>query len=285
MQPRLMMILAGVMFTTAVAAQELAFTVASIKVTTQGGAKKPSVEATGPISGGVMEPPQGGRVRAQAATARALIRYAYGEVGSSGRIVRPLEPARVIGGPGWIDTTMFSVEALMDDPSRGPLDRMQMMRNLLEERFALRVTRTPRELRVYHLIFARSDRRFGPDLHELPASCTPTTDAQGREIPCAIRNSPGSLTGHGVAMDAVATYLSPLVGRIVVNRTGLTGRFDVTLKFALPAGGPAEVNGTAAADTASIFAALSEQLGLRLVAARTPVDVIVVERIERPTGD
>jgi uncharacterized protein (TIGR03435 family) len=95
---------------------------------------------------------------------------------------------------------MFVIDVRMDEPSSGPAARMQMMLRLLEDRFHLRVRRESRETAAYNLVLARGDRRFGPDLHELTAGCRPVIDHDGRQIPGAMRNGPGTLTGHGVAM-------------------------------------------------------------------------------------
>jgi uncharacterized protein (TIGR03435 family) len=85
-------------------------------------------------------------------------------------------------------------------------------------------------------------------------------------------------------MAALATYLSPAVGRLVLDRTGLTGRFDVALEFAdANAAGLPEAKAALPGDAPSIFAALQEQLGLRLIAARSPVDVIVIDQVSPPT--
>jgi len=264
-----------------------AFSVASIKLNSAGPPpKKPNGSVAPAASGSVREPPRGGRVSAQGITARTLIRYAYGEVGSNGQIVRPLEAERVIGGPRWVDELMFNLEAQMDDPSRGPGDRMQMMRTLLTERFTLQASRTSRTLAVYSLVWAQSDRRFGPALREVNEPCQPTLDDQtGRSTPCAVRSTPGRLTGHGVAMPAVATYLSPIVGRVVVDRTALGGRYDVALQFAPLVGSGTPTDNPQFDDGPSIFTALREQLGLRLESARAPVDVVVIDRIERPSED
>lgn len=265
------------------AAPEPAFTVASIKVTKVVAQKKPAAVAVVPTAGGVIEPPRGGRVLARAATARVLIRYDYGETGSDGAIVRPLEAARVLGGPEWIDNTMFDIDARMDDPRKGPMERAAMMRGLLAERFALSAHRDQRDLPVFNLVFARDDRKPGPALHELTAPCTPSTNPW-ETVPCATRTGQGSIVGHGIAMGALATYLSPVVGRVVVDRTGNAGRFDVALQFStLVDGGVPDARTASSSDAPSVFVAVQEQLGLKLVAGRGPVDVVVIDRIERPT--
>jgi uncharacterized protein (TIGR03435 family) len=163
---------------------------------------------------------------------------------------------------------------------------MRMMRTLLEERFGLQANHASRTLSVYNLVFARPDRRFGPSLRELSEPCQPLVDEQTRRTTsCGVRSAPGLLTGHGVAMPAVATYLSPIVGRVVVDRTGLSGRYDVALQFAPIVGTGTSAENTPFGDGPSIFTALTEQLGLRLESARAPVEVVVIDRIERPSED
>jgi uncharacterized protein (TIGR03435 family) len=269
-----------------ITAQQSTFAVASIKATKLAPAKKPIGTGSATNTGNVMEPPRGDRVIARGATVRTLVRYAFGDVGSNGQIVRPMESERLVGGPEWIDTAMFDIDARMDVPARGPMELMTMMQQLLEERFRLRAHRDTRELPVFELVFARSDHRPGPQLNELITPCAPIVDRVSREeVPCAVRTAPGRLTGHGVAMAAVATYLSPVVGRVVIDRTGLTGRFDVALTFAPTTSAVPEPNAGLAADAPSVFVAVQEQLGLRLVGGRAPVEVVIIDRVEWPTDN
>ena len=94
---------------------------------------------------------------------------------------------------------------------------------------------------------------------------------------CGLGFNPGILTGGSIGLGPLAQRLSPIVGRVVVDRTGLTGKFDFELKWAQDP----------AADTAgpSIFTALQEQLGLKLESTRGPVDVLVIDHVERPAPD
>jgi len=266
-------------------AQQPAFQVASVRINASGGPTKAAGVAAA-ASGSVFEPPRGNQFRAQNASVRTLIRYAYGQIGSNGAIVRSLELERVAGGPAWMDDQGFDIEARMDGTGSDPVARMAMLQSLLADRFALRVRREARELPVYAMVPARADRRPGPDLHQVTDACAPIVDSRSREpVPCAVRTGPGRLTGHGVAMAAVATYLTPVVGRIVIDRTGLTGRFDVALRFAITtdAGLPEAKAAARVGDDLSIFTAVQEQLGLRLEATRAPVDLVVIDHIERPT--
>jgi uncharacterized protein (TIGR03435 family) len=88
---------------------------------------------------------------------------------------------------------------------------------------------------------------------------------------------PGRLVGHAITMTMLVSLLSqmPAIGRLVVDRTDLDGTFDLELAFAPPNGSDP--------DAPSIFTAVQEQLGLKLVSTRTPVDVLIIDRAEHPT--
>jgi uncharacterized protein (TIGR03435 family) len=89
---------------------------------------------------------------------------------------------------------------------------------------------------------------------------------------------------HGAIMPMFARTLSGLTGRIVLDRTGLTGGFDFDLEFAPESGGASDAS-TTAGNGASLFTALEEQLGLKLRSVRGQVQVVVIDRVERPTED
>jgi uncharacterized protein (TIGR03435 family) len=157
---------------------------------------------------------------------------------------------------------------------------------------------------VYALVLARSDGRLGPQLRKAAVDCASLSEAERRRSlandlnaapGCGIRVSPGRLMAGGVSISNFLTAgLSRYVqDRVVLDRTGLTGDFDVTLEWT-PASweiGPAlALPGAAAlppppADGPSIFTAVQEQLGLKLESRRGPVEVIVIERVEQPTPD
>ena len=92
-----------------------------------------------------------------------------------------------------------------------------------------------------------------------------------------MRGSPNSRTGGSIGFGSLAQSLSPVVGRVVLDRTGLTGKFDFQLKWAQ--------DPTADTTGPSIFTALQEQLGLKLESTRGPVEVLVIDRVERPSPD
>ena len=135
-----------------------------------------------------------------------------------------------------------------------------MLQNLLAERFKLKLHRERRETQIYALVPGKN----GPRLTE-----------SGPDAPHSVREGPGRLTGSGVPISALADHLSgPLyqLGRQVVDRTGLKGNYDFTLEWAAS---------DSDAPGQSLFTALQEQLGLKLEAQRSSVDVLVVDSMEK----
>jgi bla regulator protein blaR1 len=215
---------------------------------------------------------------------------------------------RIIGLPDWITTERYAIAAKAPDgapPNALPV----MLRNLLKDRFMLATHRETRELPVYNLVFARSDKRFGPAFTETSAECRaminarnealqrggpPSTTAPDPNGCLSSRFGPGIAGFKGAPMAMIVTILTQQVGRPVLDKTGLTGPYDFTLKwtpdpgsggltpFGLPAGAPPTA---ADPDTPNFFTALQEQLGLKLESARAPVEVIVIDRLEKPTPD
>jgi uncharacterized protein (TIGR03435 family) len=102
-----------------------------------------------------------------------------------------------------------------------------------------------------------------------------TIDCQKDIGKCRMGGGTGRFTMTSVTLDTLATMLTKPAGRLVSDRTGLTGLFDVDLEWAEEAG----------SDKPSIFAAVQEQLGLKLESVREPVDVVVIDHVERPTED
>jgi len=193
---------------------------------------------------------------------------------------------QMTGAPAWVNTERYSIRA--KPPAGAPLAAMTVMiRNLLNDRFRLATHLETREQPIFHLVTARSDGRLGPDLKPSPECKSP---------PCGSgRTGPGLLVGGSRRMAQLVSALSDLTGRPVIDRTGLTGLYDYTLKFTyegrmpglmgplgVPAGAPAPA---ADPDTPSLSTALQEQLGLKLESARGPVEVVVIERFEKPTFD
>jgi uncharacterized protein (TIGR03435 family) len=221
--------------------------------------------------------PPSGRVAMTNVTARRMIINAY-----------QLQDQQLAGGPGWITSEHFDINANSDAANLSPMDRWMMVRALLADRFKLKMHTESRELPVFALVLARKDGQFGEHLKAVTPDCKAPPASQpfdpSRPGMCGvIMGGPGRIDLRGVTMDVVAAQLSARVGRLVVNRTGLSGRFDFALDFA-PQALRADAADAAPADTGpSIFTAVQEQAGLKLDTQKLPVDVTVIDSIEHPT--
>jgi bla regulator protein blaR1 len=249
----------------------------------------------------------GGIYQAYNVTLGAMVRQAY-----------RLQQYQLVGGPSWLDSDRFTIQAKSPagsgSPELGPEPNWTArMRSLLADRFSLKVHNETRELEIYALVVSRRDGRLGSQLWPASVDCAAMTAARGRggvppppppppprpgERPlCGMSMGPGRLSGSGTNIAQLANSLSAFTGRMVVDRTGLAGGFEFDLEFTpdpalrriglgggLP--GPPEVTDSPAdPQGVSIFTAVQEQLGLRLEAQRGPVNIVVVDRAEQPTAD
>jgi len=155
-----------------------------------------------------------------------------------------------------------------------------MLQNLVTDRFKLVTRREKRDVPVYALVLSRSDRQLGPQLKQSTADCAALAAPGSRQ--CARDVGPGVISAIGTTIPDFARGLSLNTGRFVMDATGLTGRFDLDLRWT-PDQGTANVG--ALTDGTSLFTAIQEQLGLRLDARQAPVEVLIVESAERPTED
>ncbi len=249
--------------------QEPAFEVASVKINTSGD----------PVSR--MSAPAGtGRFEAINVPVRRLILNAYG-----------LQSFQLAGGPSWIDSVQVDVLARgAAGVSREEISAM--VRTLLARRFNLVVRRDTREMPVYALVVARADRRLGPRMQASTADCAaalapgaPAPETASGQLLCTSRMTPFMINAGGMTMARFAQTLAGIVDSPVTDETKLPGSYDLQLAFTPerppPPGAPPPVE----PDAPSIYAALQEQLGLKLESARGPVDIVVIERLERPTPD
>ena len=253
---------------------------------------KPHKSADGERSGNFGP---GGRVTLTNATLRDLVQLAYQLPDGHLR-----HDSQISGGPGWINSDRFDVVAKAEgmpaglDASSIPagaarsgeiaaIDRVRLMlRKLLADRFKLAVHNETRELPVYALVVARSDGKLGAQLRKVDVDCAALREG-GRPSPphepgkaaCGgFRGlGPGRITGHALTMSMIASWFPESLGRIVLDRTGLSGVFDLDLEWTPDPSGP------------SIFTAVQEQLGLKLESSKGPVDVLVIESVEQPTPD
>lgn len=198
-------------------------------------------------------------------------------------------------GPSWISTDRFDIVAKAEgDISVSPQGRrserlIAMLRTLLEERFQVRVHTETRKMPVFTLRLARRDGSIGPKMHESSVECSRfVTGAPAPKVDpdrwCGIRAVGGTIIGRGVPASQIAGNLAgyAAVGRVVLDRTGLTSRYDFQIEYAPESADPA----TPAADgRPDLFTALKEQLGLALQPGTAPLEMVVIDRAERPTPD
>jgi len=221
-------------------------------------------------------------------TPRRLILIAY-----------DIQDYQLVGAPRWIDSENYDIEAKADgNPSVQQMEG-PMLQALLEERFKLSLHRETRELAVYKLSVGKSGAKLQASQE---GNCTPyVTDAPppiakpGEPPPsfCGFQRTTAeglnrSLNGKAVTMADLAKTLSrtytAMLGRNVIDGTGLKGTFDVRLTWAMDSDGPRSDNPPDSVGP-SIFTALQEQLGLKLEATKGPVDVLVIDHIEKPSGN
>jgi uncharacterized protein (TIGR03435 family) len=229
----------------------------------------------------VLEP--GGRFVATNIPLLLFIRTAY-----------QLQDDQIVGAPGWLNSDRFDIVAKAD--AGAPLQQLpSMMQALLVDRFRFATHHETRELPVYALVIARSDRTLGPQLR--PTACpsangtaSPTlADVDLSPTCAAIKTGLGTLTLRGAPISQVLQYLAPYVSRVLLDRTSLDGRFDLDLAWT-PELSPSRTPGPqeparSNSDGPSIFTAIQEQLGLKLEATTAPADVLVIDHVEHPTPD
>ena len=211
----------------------------------------------------------------------------------------------VVGAPDWAERERFDVIVQTGsgpppmDASGFPAVLTAMLRNMLAERFQLTAHWEKRDRPVYLLQLARPGGALGKGLSPVEDRCgaaladltagRPSTVRQRRGPDCSFGGPPGQLQGNAVTLEMLGRVLGAgTLDRRVVDRTGVTGSFDIDLRFrpepGARAGGPPGV-GPVDPDVPSIFTAVEEQLGLKLVPDRAAVDVLVIDRLERPTAD
>jgi len=203
----------------------------------------------------------------------------------------------VSGGPGWINSERYDIDAKLDDSQVAalaklpPQDRIVqirlMVQSLLADRFKLVVNETTVTRPVYALVVAKG----GPKLQTtVPGSPSPIKD-DGH--PMQARFFPGDIRGHGIPISFLARSLSQMggLGRPVLDETGLKGNYDIDLKWTSevnsPGAMPAPSSGAESAppDTSgpSLFSALQEQLGLKLEPTNGPVEALEIVHVEKPS--
>jgi uncharacterized protein (TIGR03435 family) len=233
-------------------AQTPAFEVASVKPCTP--------EQQGQLPIGLFTYP-GGRIRATNETLRQLIHDAYG-----------LEMHQILGGPAWLDSDRWIVEAKALESSAGKPEMRQMLQTLLADRFGLKVHRETKTESVYALVVAKG----GPKLKPPKDSTRSPFVGAGRTGPVTAEALSQTFSGQNATMDQLAYRLSQHLRRPVTNKTGIEGHFDFFIEY----------SGADSQTTAPpLDRAIQDQVGLKLVTEPGSVEVVVVDGASKPTAN
>jgi uncharacterized protein (TIGR03435 family) len=200
---------------------------------------------------------------------RDLIQYAYN-----------LPKSQILGGPQWLNSTMYDIDAKSGPEADARLKTISgddaaqqkrlMVQGLLAERFALAAHNETRELPVYDRVLAKGGPKFQPSTRD------GTTVDTGR--------SRLHVAGSDDTIGLLARELAQSQGRVVLNKTGLSGRYDLTLRWTPDDAPPPLLNGAPDPNAPpGLFTAIQEQLGLKLEPGKGPVEVLVIDRIEQPS--
>jgi len=231
-------------------AQTAAFDVVSIKPALPDAGERSLSELPGP------------RLTTNNATLRMLVMFAYKTM-----------PDQISGGPSWVESDGFDVDAKASNPKATPAQLRQMVQAMLADRFQLQVHRATRELPIYALVQAKGGMKLAVSHDE--------TGNIGVRI-----EGPGRVTGVRGTMAMLAGALSKPLQRQVVDQTGLAGAYTFKLQFTPDKARKPNADGDPPpADGPSIFTALEEQLGLALKSTKGPVESIVIDRAVKPAAN
>ena len=182
-------------------------------------------------------------------------------------IAYTVRDTQISGGPSWFAEERFDLDAKAEKPSS--VDELHMMlRNLLADRCHLKLHKETKEQSGFALVVDKG----GPKLAQ--------HDAEDKDHPPIAPTGPGKFQATNVHMNYLALFLSRIVDRPIVDKTGLSAFYDFKLEFA-----PERPPGAEQIDGPSLFEALKLQLGLRLDAAKAPSEHLVIDSVERPTGN
>jgi uncharacterized protein (TIGR03435 family) len=193
----------------------------------------------------------GGRIRITNEPVKLLIRTAF-----------QLQNAQIAGGPAWIETDRYDIEAKTGRPEKpAPGTLGPYLQDMLTERFHLKFHREPREWAVWALVVAKGGAKLKPNTDGMSSAMSTKGASQ--------------LLATATPMELLAVYVGNRLGGIVVDKTGLKEAYDFTLTWA---------EDKQQDDVApALVTALREQLGLELERQKAPVEVLVIDAIERPT--
>lgn len=251
---------------------------------------RPNVDGTPYVFNGMKSP---GTFSPRNQTLRNLIQEAYGR--PSGRrnwlpfFAAAGQGVPILGGPDWLDDRFDITAKWLPAPGESvakmQADMELMLRSLLEDRFQLKLHRETQEMAIYEMTLenpAKLKRADCVGFDENSQQAGPYCGASG----LGRKGVDWTLDGTGMKMSELADTLSFLIGsRTVIDKTGYTGTFDAHLRWTPGPGefGARDIPGSNDDVSASIFTVLQQQLGLKLKAGRGPVEVIVIDRVERPS--
>jgi len=270
-----------------VAAQESpTFEVASVKQNTAGDGRI------------LIQALPGNRINMTNVPAQQLVSLAY-----------QLQQFQLVGGPSWLATDRYDIIAKLEGEPKPivpgtPNPAMLALRSLLADRFKLKLHKETRDMDVYALVVVKPGV-LGPALKQSATDCVaqanarrggpppglpPSPPGPNDPFPCGLMGMPGMIRMGGMPIGQFTQMLTGQSGRIVFDRTGLTGNWDFMLRFAVEQRGgqppPPGVNlPPVDPDAPSLFTALQEQLGLKLESTKSPVEVTVIDSVEHPTDD
>lgn len=231
--------------------QKAAFEIASVK---------PNNSRTSDSSSKTFRGPQRS-IRDINVTLQSLILQAY-----------DLRAFQLVGGPAWTDQAKFDVEAKA--PAIPDPDLHAMMRSLLEERFQLKVHRETRALSVFLLSVTKGGSKLRSSSVGPPGGPISTRTNAG--------SAGGEIVAKGAGIDLLAVALASEVGRPVIDKTGLTGRFDINLEWSPSASGNASPESGRLGPPSAVFTAIREQLGLNLEPGTAAVEMLVIDDARNP---
>jgi uncharacterized protein (TIGR03435 family) len=206
-----------------------------------------------------------GRLDITSMSLKALVRYAY-----------DVRDVQIAGGPAWFDADRWDVSAtagreVTDD------ERRKMLQALLTERFKMTIRREMKDLPVYALVVGKNGSKLEPN-----------TEGKPERIMLEARSGLVTMIGQDVTTRRIADVLYGQVGRIVIDRTEMGGKFDYKLVWVPDATNMPSINGTkmeASTEGPSIFTAVQEQLGLKLESTKGPVEILVIDRAEKAVAN